>query len=151
MKITSHIRFAKRDDMGSIIELCVLHALYEKVDYAVEGKASQLAKDLFIGHPKLFCLVVECNNELIGYATYMKQYATWDTSEYIYMDCIYLKEFARGLGIGQKLVDRVKLEGRLLGCLVIQWQTPTFNTRAIKFYKRLGATSNTKERFFLKI
>ena len=60
-------------------------------------------------------------------------------------------EAARGFGIGEKLVNRMKLETQKLGCDLIQWQTPDFNERAIKFYKRIGATSKSKERFYLNV
>ena len=112
---------------------------------------NKLSKDLFSTNPKLYCLVVEKNNKLIGYATYTIQYATWDACEYIYMDCLFMNADARGFGLGEKLVRRIQEEGRKLGCKLIQWQTPDFNVRAIKFYKRIGATSKEKERFFLEI
>jgi L-amino acid N-acyltransferase YncA len=151
MTIQSHIRFAKPEDINQIIELCQAHAIYEKCDYSKENKVEQLTKDLFSEKPKLYCLVVESNNELIAYATYMIQYATWDAYEYIYMDCLFIKELARGLRIGERLVKRIQLEGKLLRCNLVQWQTPDFNKRAITFYKRIGATSKPKERFFLEI
>ena len=75
----------------------------------------------------------------------------WDAGEYIYMDCLFIKESARSLGIGEKLVRKIQKEGEALGCNLIQWQTPDFNVRAIKFYNRIGATSKSKERFFLNI
>jgi hypothetical protein len=34
-------------------------------------------------------------------------------------------------------------------CVNIQWQTPVFNKRAIKFYNRIGATGKDKVRFTL--
>ncbi len=149
MKI--QIRFAESKDMQQIIELCEAHALYEKSDYSTKNKAVQLSKDLFSESSKLYCLVVESDKELIGYATYMKQYATWDACEYMYMDCLFIKDMARGFGIGEKLVKRIQKEGKKLNCILVQWQTPSFNTRAMKFYKRIGATSKSKERFFLSI
>jgi RimJ/RimL family protein N-acetyltransferase len=33
----------------------------------------------------------------------------------------------------------------------IEWQTPVFNERAIKFYERIGATSKEKLRFTLQL
>jgi len=145
------IRFAKPNDINEIIELCELHAAYEKAAYSKLGKDEQLLQDLFSANPKLCCLVVEHEEQLIGYATYMKQYATWDAREYIYMDCIFVKELFRGNGIGEKLVHEIKEKGAELFCNLVQWQTPSFNTRAIQFYERIGATSKTKERFFLTI
>lgn len=143
------IRFAEIKDLPEIIKLCAAHAAYEQCDYSEKGKKEQLEKDLFSESPKLFCLVVEQKNELIGYATYMEQYSTWDTTEYIYMDCLFMSEKARSQGIGEQLVRRIQEEGKRLNCNLIQWQTPDFNTRAIQFYYRIGATSKNKERFFL--
>ncbi len=145
------IRFAEESDIHQIVDLCEAHAIYEECEYSKVNKDRQLLNDIFSDNPKLYCLVVEENQKLIGYATYMKQYSTWDACEYIYMDCLFMNENARGFGFGEKLVRRIQEEGRKLGCNLIQWQTPDFNVRAIKFYKRIGATSKEKERFFLKI
>jgi GNAT superfamily N-acetyltransferase len=146
---TPIIRFATLQDLSALVELCALHATYEQSDYSNEGKAEALRQQLFNVHPALYCLVVEENEQLIGYATYMKQFSTWEASFYIYMDCLFMKETARNKGIGQQLVERIQLEGAKLGCTLIQWQTPDFNHRAIQFYHRIGATAKSKERFFL--
>ncbi len=149
MKIQGNIRFARPEDVPGIIKLCHLHATYEKAVYTFNGQATRLVQDLFSEPPKVYCLVVEHDGQLIGYATYMKQYATWDAGEYIYLDCLFIREFARGLGLGEKLLRRIQGEGQALGCDLMQWQTPDFNTRAMKFYRRIGAKSKAKERFFL--
>ncbi|MEP5913610.1 MAG: GNAT family N-acetyltransferase, partial [Flavobacteriaceae bacterium] len=81
----------------------------------------------------------------------MKQFSTWDSDFYIYMDCLFMTEESRGFGIGEKLINKIKLEGVKNQCTHIQWQTPDFNKRAIKFYNRIGAESKSKERFFLKV
>ena len=151
VNVNIHIRFAESKDIEQIIGLCSLHAAFEKSEYEVSGKSEKIGKDLFSEFPKLYCLVVESEDDLLGYATYMKQYATWNACEYIYMDCLFIKEFARGRGLGEKLVNRIKQEGKKLGCDLIQWQTPDFNIRAMKFYRRIGAISKSKERFFLKL
>ena len=57
----------------------------------------------------------------------------------------------RDFSIGEKLIDRIKSEGRKLGCTTIQWQTPYFNRRAMKFYDRVGGLGKSKKRYFLKI
>ena len=151
MSKNTNIRFAKPEDIHQIIDLCEAHAIYEQCDYSKENKVDKLSNNLFSSSPKLYCLVVEQNNKLIGYATYMKQYSTWDACEYIYMDCLFMNENTRGFGIGEQLVRKIQEEGKKLNCKLIQWQTPDFNIRAIKFYKRIGAKSKIKERFFLEI
>lgn len=144
-----HIRFAQAQDMAKIIDLCAAHAAYEEANYDPTGKAERLAQAVFAAQPKLYLLVVEMNEELVGYASYMTQYATWDAAEYVYMDCLYLNEKTRGQGIGEQMIRRIQEEAKQLGCTLIQWQTPDFNHRAIKFYKRIGGVGKTKIRFFL--
>ncbi len=150
MNISFKIQFAQPEDIRDIIGLCSLHAGYEKEKYNSRGKAKKLLADLFSKQPKLYCLVAKSDGVIIAYTTYMLQYSTWDAKEYIYMDCLYVKEFARGLGIGEKLIKRIKEEGPKLNAFTMQWQTPDFNTRAMKFYQRIGATSKSIERFYLK-
>lgn len=151
MKKQPNIRLAKLKDINQIIDLCEAHAHYEKAVYSRGGKSEQLAQDLFSKVPKLYCLVVENEGQLIGYATYMTQYSTWEANQYIYMDCLFLNESVRDFGIGEKLVRKIQEKGRTLGCDLVQWQTPSFNTRAIKFYNRIGSNQKNKERFFLNI
>ncbi|REL24017.1 GNAT family N-acetyltransferase [Rhodohalobacter sp. SW132] len=144
------IRFAKETDLAEIVELCHQHALYEKSEYDKTGKQEKLKTHLFCDQPHFNCLVAEVHNEVVGYATYIKQFATWDADFYIYMDCLFLNEKSRGYGIGEQIMNRIKEESQKMGCNLIQWQTPDFNTGAIRFYKRIGATSKSKERFFLE-
>ena len=145
------IRFIQKEDVKRLIELCELHAKFEKVTYEISGKERKLSGSLFNDPSPLCCLVAVVNQKIIGYATYMKQFSTWDANFYIYMDCLFLTNESRGLGIGQKLIDKIKEEAQKEGCNLVQWQTPDFNKRAMKFYNRIGAKSKSKERFFLKI
>ncbi len=142
-----NIRSAKASDIEAIIQLCAEHAVYEKATFDAEGKTSSLAHALF-SKETIRCLVVEEGNEIVGYATFMKQFSTWDACYYIYLDCLFLKENAKGKGIGQKVMDTIKAYAREENCDIVQWQTPDFNKDAIKFYNRMGAMSKSKKRFF---
>lgn len=145
------IRPVEPGDLEQLVALCKAHAAYEQAAYDATGKAEQLHIDLFSDPPKLFCLVAEQESRLTGFISFMKQYATWDACEYVYMDCLFLAEASRSKGIGLRLVEHMVQEAEQWGCTLIQWQTPEFNTRAIKFYNRLGATQKAKERFFLEV
>ncbi|MEP2058392.1 MAG: GNAT family N-acetyltransferase [Maribacter litoralis] len=146
-----NIRFAEKSDLNALVYLCELHAIYEKTVYDPTDKIEKLSKHLFSNSPSMYCIVVEVTNELIGYATYMKQFSTWDAEIYLYLDCLFLIEKARGYGIGEQLMNIIKQEALKMQFSHIQWQTPDFNIKAIKFYRRIGAQSKTKERFILNI
>ena len=145
------IKAPDKDKIEDVVDLCAAHAKFEKSEYQRENKAERLVNDLWGDVPKLYCLVAEINDRYVGYITWMKQYSTWDAKEYLYMDCLYLDSASRGKGIGEALVDAMKAFGRKENIELVQWQTPDFNVRAIKFYKRIGAYSLSKERFFLPI
>lgn len=138
-------------DVEQLIDLCAAHAAYERVSFDKSQKKEKLNKQLFSIENNLQCLVVESDNQLVGYATYMKQFSTWDADFYVYLDCLFLKETTRGNGLGKQLMEKIKEYAVAENCIEIQWQTPSFNSRAISFYKRLGAGSKTKERFFWSV
>lgn len=104
------IRPAEPSDLNNIVELCTLHSIHEIAEYHSTGKAKKLGQYLFSKSPKIYCLVVEHDANLIGYATYMLQFSTWDARFYIYMDCLFLTEESRGLGIGEMLMDKIKIK-----------------------------------------
>ena len=141
----------KRDQVYQILSLCVAHANFEKCEYNPEGKQKRLSKAIFSKEPRLHCRVAVVDGKYVGYITWMKQYSTWDATEYLYMDCLFLEDMYRSQGIGVALVNEMKNFGKKSAINLIQWQTPDFNTRAIKFYRKIGAISLSKERFFLEV
>ncbi len=142
------IRRAFPEDITEIINLCAEHAEYEEAFYTREGKAERLSSFLFSQNPRLSCIIAESNNNIVGYATYMLEFSTWDASFYMHMDCLYLRPHMRGLGIGEALINKIAKEAKSQNCTLIQWQTPESNERAIKFYHRIGATSKKKLRMY---
>ncbi|GAB5534884.1 MAG: hypothetical protein Rubg2KO_11330 [Rubricoccaceae bacterium] len=143
------IRPARPADAESLVRLCAAHAAFEMADYDPSGKADGLAALLFGPSHRLRCLVASHDRQLVGYATWSEQVSTWDASVYGYMDCLYLDAASRGQGIGRRLVAEVVREAIAAGCRSLEWQTPPFNTKAMVFYRRLGATEKEKVRFFL--
>jgi len=149
--LIDEIRPVVTNDPDELVELCLQHAKIERAEYSLVRKADRLGRALFGASPKLRCLVAATGEGLIGYAAYMRAFSTWDAGDYLHMDCLFLRPMARSHGVGAALMKRVVEEARSMRCEVIQWQTPVFNTRAMKFYERLGATANDKRRFYLAV
>ena len=147
--INYNIRKAIPADIHDIILLCAAHAAYERADYNAEGKAEKLAAAIFADNPACFCLIVETEEGITGYATYTFEYSTWDAAYYTMMDCLYLNESVRGNGIGEALIKEIAKHSLKQNSIMMQWHTPSFNTRAIKFYHRIGGLSKDKVRFYL--
>ncbi|MEM8560556.1 MAG: GNAT family N-acetyltransferase [Bacteroidota bacterium] len=136
-------------DLDDLVELCAEHAAYEGGTYASEGKARRLEPLLFGPTPALFGIGVERRGGLVGFATWMPQLSTWDAAWYVHLDCLYLRPEARGQGLGRRLVAAVVRAAADAGYARMEWQTPTANASAIRFYDRLGARVKAKARFYL--
>ncbi|WP_010522665.1 GNAT family N-acetyltransferase [Aquimarina agarivorans] len=144
------IRIAEKRDFEPIKKLIKAHVKFEKASALSDSNINRLSNYIF-NTDVVECLVVELNNEIVGYATFTKQFSTWDANYYIYLDCLFLNEQSRGKSIGTQIMDNIKAYAKSNNCPVIQWQTPDFNKKAIDFYEKLGAESKTKERFTWKI
>ena len=145
------IRNCELTDLPKLVILCQKHTEFEKADYDPTGKEEGLKEALFSENPKLFCLVVATENDIVGYVSYNFTYSTWSAGDFIYMDCLFLEEEARNFGIGEVLINKLKEIGKAKNCVNMQWRTPQFNERAIKFYNRIGAKGKDKICFFLDL
>lgn len=145
------IRKACPSDIGAIIKLCEDHAKYEGADYDKTGKAGRLSDYLFNESSLISCLVAVVDEQIKGYATFMPEFSTWDAAYYLHMDCLYLKPEVRGWGLGKEIMILIREEAKSAGYVNIQWQTPTDNTKAIVFYKKIGAIPKDKVRFYLNL
>ncbi|MEU1040055.1 GNAT family N-acetyltransferase [Streptomyces sp. NPDC005907] len=146
------VRPAAREDLEAVAGLAAEHAAYEKATLPAPGLAGRLEGLIFGPGARLRCLVAESGDgELVGYATCAPELSTWDGAEYLHMDCLYLREGQRGLGLGPLLMEAVLAEARALGLGEVQWQTPVWNEGAIRFYDRLGASGQGKRRYSLPV
>ncbi|WP_416969741.1 GNAT family N-acetyltransferase [Streptomyces sp. 4F14] len=147
------VRHARPADLPEVVRLVAEHAVYEKAAAPPADLARRLEGLLFGDSPaRLRCLVAETDGgELAGYASCAPELSTWDGTEYLHMDCLFLRESHRGLGLGPLLMDAVVAEARALGLTEVQWQTPAWNTDAMRFYDRLGARGKDKVRYTLPL
>jgi GNAT superfamily N-acetyltransferase len=143
------IRCYQDGDSDSLIRLCQEHAAYERDHYDLANKKELIERAILGPSPSLHCWVVEVRNQVVGYMTYTFDFSTWHARKYLHMDCLYLEEPYRGYGIGQEILQRLEKVARQNDCFAIQWQTPLFNERAIKFYQRTAAIGNDKKRYVL--
>jgi ribosomal protein S18 acetylase RimI-like enzyme len=145
------IRKCEEKDLTKLVELCSKHSQFEMSNYQSVGKEVLLRKAIFSASPKLFCFVIESDDNLQGYFSYTFECSTWDAQTFLYLDCLYLEPEFRGLRIGEAVFDMLKKIAIVNNCLNIQWQTPIFNQRAIKFYNRIGGIGKDKMRYFIHI
>ncbi|MFC8372786.1 GNAT family N-acetyltransferase [Streptomyces sp. NPDC057239] len=147
------VRHARPVDLSHVALLAAEHAAYENAAQPPADLPRRLEALLFgSAAGRLRCFVAELGDGgIIGYASCAPEVSTWGGAEYLHMDCLFLRERYRGLGVGRMLVDAVLDEARALGLDQVQWQTPPWNKGAIRFYDRLGAQAKEKRRYFLPV
>jgi GNAT superfamily N-acetyltransferase len=141
------IRVAEPGDLDRLVELCGEHALFERAPFDGRGLGARLADALFGPSRRLYCLVADDGGDLVGYASYSLEFSTWAGDEYVHMDTLYVRNGRRGTGIGSVLLTAVIDAAVAAGVSNLQWQTPSWNADAQRFYARVGAVGSDKVRY----
>ena len=133
------IRKGMPKDMPEVLALITELAIFEKEPNAVVVTAEDLLRDGFSENP-LFCtFVAEVQNEIIGVALFYYRFSTWK-GKTIHLEDLIVKEKNRGIGAGFALYSEIIKQGKKDNVRRIEWNVLDWNTPAIAFYKKSGAT-----------
>lgn len=136
------IRKGTPNDMTAVLELIKELAIFEKKPDAVVVTADDLVRDGFAKNP-LFCtFVAEVDLQIVGVALYYYRYSTWK-GKTIHLEDLIVKEKMRGSGCGFALYSEIIKQGKLDKVRRIEWAVLDWNTSAIDFYEKSGATMLT--------
>lgn len=147
----STIRIASQADLPAVVELFEQHARFEQASFIKDGLIDKLTRCIQGSQPRLVIHVVELNDELVGYAASSREFSSWSGEDYLHLDCLYVIESMRDKKIGRSVFATVVNHAKQSGLNQIQWQTPDWNTDAIRFYESRGAFSKSKTRFYLDL
>jgi GNAT superfamily N-acetyltransferase len=134
------IREAIPADVPLILEFIRALAVYEREPDAVTATEADLLRDGFGEQPYFHCLIAEYENRPAGFAFYFFNYSTWTGRPGLYLEDIFVHPEFRGLGIGKALLARVAAIAVEKNCPRLQWEVLDWNTSAVDFYAKLGAS-----------
>ncbi len=109
----------------------------ERVSVTVDRMIEQ--KDFIFGY-----VARDAFNQIVGYTNYSILYYSW-VGKSIYLDDLYVRPSFRGKGIGKKLMNKVFEIARKEKCNRVRWQVSNWNSKAIEFYKKIGARIDDTE------
>ena len=142
---------ATRSHVPALMSICAEHAAFERLPHAPAVRAEVLADALHGSPPQLYAWLACIGEALVGYASASQDFSTLDRNTYLHMDCLYVRAAWRNRAIGQQLWNAVLDQATSLGCAAVQWQTPSWNDGAARFYRRLGASESAKLRYVLPL
>ena len=140
MKSEWIVRPATRADVPRLFQLIQALAEYEKLSHAVTGNLESLAEHLF-GEPTYAeAILAELEGQAVGFALFFYNYSTFLTQPGTYLEDIFVLPEYRGQGIGKALLTYVAKQAVSRGCGRLEWSVLDWNTPAIAFYRRMGAS-----------
>ena len=133
------IRPAKREEVGEVLQLIQDLATYEKSPDQVEASEDDLLNTIFAKEPRVFCDLVEVDDQIAGMAIWFLNYSTWQAKHGIYLEDLYIKPEFRARGYGKALLKHLAQICDKEGYGRLQWWVLDWNSPAIEFYKSFGA------------
>ena len=133
------IRWATKNDMLAVLALINELAVFEKEPNAVVINEDYLIKHGFSEHPSFKCYVAEINNEIVGIALFYERFSTWKGVT-LHLEDLIVKQRFRKFGVGKSLYNKFLEFANKQGVNRVEWVVLDWNTNAINFYKKSGAT-----------
>ena len=137
--MTLTIRAAVPADLPLICELIRDLAAYERLADAVRFDAQVLGDKLFGVRPYAEVVIGELNGAAQGFALFFHNFSTFEGKPGIYLEDLYVREPARGSGLGQALLAHLAALAVARDCARLEWSVLDWNAPAIGFYEKLGA------------
>lgn len=136
------IRPAVPADVPRVVALVRALAEYERSLDAVELTDVLLHEALFGPDPAAGCHVA-CGQDgaVVGFALWFRTFSTWTGRPGLYLEDLYVEPEHRGAGHGRDLLAALAAHAAERGWRRLDWWVLDWNTPAIGFYRRLGATA----------
>ena len=137
------LRFATAEDAGLLLQLIRELAAYERTPDAVVATEDDLCRYGFGPERRFEALVAFLDEKPAGFALFFPDFSTWRGRPGIFLEDLYVREWARGRGVGRRLMAR-------LAAIAIErdWPALHFNVLdwnpARGFYQRLGITTRSE-------
>ena len=137
--MTITIRPAAHADLPLIGQLIRDLAVYEKLEHEVRFDQATLGEKLFGARPYAEVVIGEIDGAAQGFALFFHNFSTFEGRPGIYLEDLYVREAARGSGLGKALLAHLAALAVARDCARLEWSVLDWNAPAIGFYKALGA------------
>ena len=137
--MTITIRPAVAADLALIGELIRELAIYEKLEHEVRFDPAVLGDKLFGPRPYAEVVIGELDGAAQGFALFFHNFSTFEGKPGIYLEDLYVREAARGSGLGKALLAHLAALAVERDCARLEWSVLDWNAPAIGFYEALGA------------
>ena len=113
---------------------------FEKLAHLLQVTPETLHPYLFGERPVVEAQVAQLDGEVVGFALFFTNFSTFLSKPGLYLEDLYVRPALRGRGIGEALLSRLAAIAVERGYGRFEWSVLDWNSNAIRFYEKMGAT-----------
>jgi GNAT superfamily N-acetyltransferase len=126
-------------ELPALLEMIRELARFEKLEHEMQATVELLNQSFFGAPPAAGALLGRCDGEVTAYAIYFFTFSSFLGRAGIWLEDLYVRPPFRKQGLGRALIEAVARVGVERGCGRYEWTALNWNTRALEFYRGLGA------------
>jgi GNAT superfamily N-acetyltransferase len=134
------IRVATEADVSTVLQFIRDLARYEKLTDHVVASEDDLRRWLFGADVAAEVILAIQDGTPVGFALFFRNFSTFLGKPGLYLEDLFVRESARGRGIGKALLAHLASLAVERGYGRVEWAVLDWNEPAITFYRSLGAT-----------
>ncbi len=135
------VRPATPDDVPIIVTFVHELAVYEKLEHLVVATEADMHAALFGERAVVEGVIASVDEEPVGYALFFPTFSTFLGKPGLYLEDLYVRPAARGMGAGRKLLQHLARLVVERGWGRLEWSVLDWNAPSIAFYNKMGATA----------
>jgi GNAT superfamily N-acetyltransferase len=133
------IRPAGPHEMPLVLAFVRELAAYEHLEHEVTATERDLTTALYGPRPCAEVVFACLEGAPVGFALFFHNFSTFLGKPGIYLEDLFVRPAARGLGVGRRLFAWLARTALERGCARLDWAVLDWNEPAIGFYRSLGA------------
>jgi GNAT superfamily N-acetyltransferase len=133
------IRPAGAHEMPLVLAFIRELAAYERLEHLMVATEADLAAALLGPRPYAEVVFACLDGTPVGFALFFHNFSTLLGKPGIYLEDLFVRPAARGLGVGRRLFAWLARTALERGCARLDWAVLDWNEPAIGFYRSLGA------------
>ena|SRR5579859_4045591 len=138
------IRSATAADVPVVLGFIRELAVYEHLEHEVVATEADVRAALFGPRPFAEVALACLDGAPVGFALYFHNFSTFMGKPGIYLEDLYVRPEARGLGAGKRLLAWLARTALERGCARLDWAVLDWNEHSIGFYRSLGAIDQSE-------
>jgi GNAT superfamily N-acetyltransferase len=130
---------ATRADVPLVLQFIRDLAEYERLQDKVVATEADIERWIFGDRPVAEAVIARESGDPVAFALFFPVFSTFLGRPGIYLEDLFVREDARGHGVGRALVKYLAKLAVERGWGRVEWSVLDWNAPAIGFYRRLGA------------